>query len=85
MTQRHREIPADVAKERLRTHLVVGSAFPQRHDPRHLLLGDLDLPAAEGVLVDVAHAKVREALLRLLDLLARRHVVIVGRASCIRC
>lgn len=65
-------------------YLVVRGTFPQCHYPRHLLLGDLDLPAAEGLLIDVTHAEVREALLRLLDLLARRDVILVGRASCIR-
>jgi len=52
-------------------YLVIRRAFSQCHDSRHLLFGDLDLPAAEGMLIDVTHAEIREALLCLLDLLAR--------------
>lgn len=59
-------------------HLVIRRAFPQRHNSRHLLLGDLDLPAAERILIDVTHAEIREAPIRLLDLLPRRDVVVVG-------
>lgn len=70
--------------EREEIHLVVRCAFSQRHDSRHLLLGNLDLPATESILIDVAHAEIREALLRLLDLLARRDIILVRRASCIR-
>lgn len=65
-------------------YLVVRRAFPQSHDSRHLLLGDLDLSAAEGLLIDVTHAEIRETLLCLLDLLARWDIILVGRASCIR-
>ena len=47
------------------------------------MLGDVDLLASEGGLVDVADAKVGEALGRLLQLLARRHLL-VRRAARVR-
>ena len=65
-------------------YLVVPCTFSQCHDSRHLLLGDLDLSAAKGLLIDVTHAEIREALLCLLDLLARWDVILVRWASCIR-
>lgn len=61
-----------------KVYLVVRRAFSQCHDSRHLLLGDLDLPAAEGMLIDVTHTKIRETFLRFLDLLARRDVILIG-------
>lgn len=63
---------------------VVQRLLPQRHDPGHLLLRDLDLVPPERVLFDVAHAKVRESLRVLLDLVPRRQIVLLGTALGVR-
>ena len=66
------------------TYLILLGPLAQRHDPRHLLLGDLDLSPAEGMLLDVTYAEVGEAALGLLYLLAGRHVVVLAAAPCVR-
>ena len=61
--------------------LVLFGLVPQGHDAGHLLLRDLNLPAAVGGLLDPAHAKVVEALGVLLVLLSRRRGLLIRAAS----
>ena len=44
--------------------LLVGVLGPQRHEARHLVLGELDLFAAEAGQLEVGHLKVEAGLAR---------------------
>ncbi len=50
---------------------------PQCHDPRHLLLGDLDFPSSVGGLLDASDAEIGEVLGILLDLFSRRNRLLI--------